>query len=311
LPLDPQVKVLLDQMAAAGAPAMDTLSPDEARAMYTQFTVLGRVEDVARVDDRVAPGPNGDVPVRVYTPVAAVGADPAGVLLWFHGGGWVVGDIASADATCRALANRSGAVVVSVDYRLAPEHKAPAALDDCLAALTWTVENGEVLGVTSAKLAVGGDSAGGHLAAQVCQRVRDEFGPQIDFQLLVYPVTDLTLSQPSMEENGNGYVLTKAGMAWFVGHYLAEHHDPKDPVVSPLYVDRCEGLPPALVITAEFDPLRDEGEAYARRLHDAGVAVEAVRFDGQVHGFFEMSSVLEDAAVALDLAGAAVRKALA
>ena len=311
MPLDPQVRTLLDQMVAAGGPSMDMVSPEEARAMYLQFTVLGRFEEVARVDDRVAPGPNGDIPVRVYTPVAAVGAEPAGVLVWFHGGGWVVGDLDAADATCRALANRSGAVVVSVDYRLAPEHKAPAALDDCLAALTWTVENGEVLGVTSAKLAVGGDSAGGHLAAQVCQRVRDEFGPQIDFQLLVYPVTDLTLGHPSMDENGEGYLLTKVGMVWFVDHYLTADHDPKDPVVSPLYVDRCDGLPPALVITAEFDPLRDEGEAYASRLREAGVAVEAVRFDGQVHGFFEMSAVLEDASAALDLAGAAVRRALA
>jgi acetyl esterase len=311
VPLDPQVKVLLERMGAAGAPAMETLPPAEARLMYQQFTQLGRVEEVARVDDRVAPGPEGDVPVRVYTPVAAVGLDPAGVLVWFHGGGWVVGSVNTADATCRALANRSGAVVVSVEYRLSPEHKAPAALEDCLTALTWTVENGELLGVTSAKLAVGGDSAGGNLAALLCQRVRDEFGPQIDFQLLVYPVTDLTLGHPSMADNGEGYLLTKAGMAWFVGHHLSQEHDPKDPLVSPLYVDRCDGLPPALVITAEFDPLRDEGEAYARRLEEAGVPVQAVRFDGMVHGFFEMSGVLDAAAAALDLAGAAVKQALA
>ena len=310
VPLHPQVKTLLDGLAAAGGPALDTVPPEQAREMFSQMSGLEQREEVARVDDRLVPGADGDIPVRVYTPVAAVGAEPSGVLLWLHGGGWVIGDLESADATARMLANRSGAVVVSVDYRLAPEHKAPAALEDCLAALVWTVENAELLGVTAAKVAVGGDSAGGNLAALLCHRVRDEFGPQIDFQLLVYPVTDCTLGHPSIEENADGYFLTKAAMVWFVGHYLGET-DPKDPTVSPLYADRCDGLPPALVITAEFDPLRDEGEAYAQRLREAGVVVQQRRFDGQIHGFFGLTTFLEDGAAAMDLAGATLREALA
>ncbi len=257
----------------------------------------------------MAPGAEHDVPVRVYTPADAVGGD-APLLLWIHGGGWVIGDLDTADATARALANRSGAVVVSVDYRLSPEHTAPAALDDALAALTWSVENAELLGVNAAKVAVGGDSAGGNLAAALCIRVRDEFGPDIDFQLLVYPVVDCTLSHPSIEENAEGYFLTKDTMEWFTGHYLGGL-DPKDPLVSPLYADTLAGLPPALVITAEFDPLRDEGEAYAAALRDAGVQVEAVRYDGQIHGFMGMASMVDDGKHALDLAGALLRSALA
>src|SRR3546814_455608 len=266
--------------------------------------------EVDRVDDRHVPVPEGDdIPVRVYTPADAV-AGEAGVLVWFHGGGWVIGDIATADATCRALANRSGAVVVSVDYRLAPEHQAPAALDDCLAALCWTVENAELLGIDATKVAVGGDSAGGNLAALVCQRMRDEFGPAIEFQLLVYPVTDCTLSHPSIEENAEGYFLTKATMQWFCAHYLGEQ-DPASAAVSPLRAESLAGLPPALVITAEYDPLRDEGEAYAAALKVAGVPVEATRYHGQIHGFFAMESVLDDAKHAVDMAGAALRAALA
>ena len=221
----------------------------------------------------------------------------------------MIGDLDTADATARALANRSGAVVVSVDYRLAPEHPFPAALEDALAALTWSVENAELLGVDASRVAVGGDSAGGNLAAALCQRVRDEFGPDIDFQLLVYPVVDCTLSHPSIDENAEGYFLTKDAMVWFVGHYLADG-DPKAPAVSPLHADTLAGLPPALVITAELDPLRDEGEAYAAALRDAGVSVEAVRYDGQIHGFVGMAALLDDGKHALDLAGAALRTAL-
>ncbi|MGK2950334.1 MAG: alpha/beta hydrolase [Acidimicrobiales bacterium] len=312
MPINPQVKVLLDGMAEAGGPALSDLSPDEARAMFTALAGLDQPEDVKRVDDRLVPSPDGDIPVRVYTPSAAVadeiGAD-APLFLWFHGGGWVVGDLDTADATCRALANRSGAVVVSVDYRRAPEHPAPAAVDDCLTALTWAVENSELLGVTTSRLGVGGDSAGGNLAAVVCQRVRDEFGPQIDFQLLVYPVVDCTLSHPSIEENAEGYFLTKAALEWFVGHYLAGR-DPRDPTVSPLYAESLAGLPPAMVITAEYDPLRDEGEAYAAALADAGVPVDAARYEGQIHGFVGMASMVDDGRAAVDRAGAALRAAL-
>ncbi len=300
---------MLDAMAQMGGPALSDMSPADARTMYNAMAAFEQGEEIQRVDERHVPTPDGDISVRVYTPADAVGAN-RGVLVWFHGGGWVIGDLDSADATCRALANRAGAVVVSVDYRLAPEHPAPAALDDCLAALTWTVENAELLGVDASKVAVGGDSAGGNLAALLCQRVRDEFGPDIDFQLLVYPVTDLTLAHPSMDENADGYFLTKATMEWFVRCYIGDR-DGKDAAVSPLHADDLSGLPPALVITAEFDPLRDEGEAYAAALRDAGVATEALRYPGQIHGFFAMPSMLDDAKQALDVAGAALRSALA
>jgi acetyl esterase len=226
-----------------------------------------------------------------------------------HGGGFVFCDLDTHDGICRAMANGVGAIVVSVDYRLAPEHTCPAALDDALVALTWAVENAELLGVDASRVAVGGDSAGGNLAAALCLRVRDEFGPDIDFQLLVYPVIDCTLSHPSIEENGEGYFLTKDTMVWFVGHYLGST-DAKDPYVSPLHAESLADLPPALVITAEFDPLRDEGEAYAAALREAGVEVEAVRYDGQIHGFLGLAALLEDGMHALDRAGLAVRAAL-
>jgi acetyl esterase len=307
LPVHPQVQLLLDGLAQAGGPSLDQLTPADARELYRGFIALDQPEEVTRVDDRLIPGDGNDVPVRVYTPHDAIGGN-APLLLWLHGGGWVIGDLDTADATARALANRSGAVTVSVDYRLAPEHPAPAALEDCLAALTWCVENGELLGVDASRVAVGGDSAGGNLAASLCQRVRDEFGPDIDFQLLVYPVTDCTLTSGSMDENAEGYFLTRASMQWFVGHYIGDA-DPKDPSVSPLHADNLAGLPPALVITAEYDPLRDEGEAYARALRDAGVPAEVRRYDGQIHGFVGMAAILDDGKAALDVAGAALRAA--
>jgi acetyl esterase len=309
VPLHPQVKMLLDGMAQAGGPKTSELTPDQARLAYRALTGLAQPEEVARIDDRQVEGPGGDIPIRVYTPSAAVSSQP-GVLLWFHGGGWVLGDLDTADASCRALANRSGAVVVSVDYRRAPEHRSPAALEDCLAALQWSVENGELLGVDAARVAVGGDSAGGHLAALVCQRVRDDFGPEVDFQLLVNPALDLTLSHPSVDENGDGYFLTKDTMEWFIGHYLGGQ-DPADPAVSPLLAPSLADLPPALILTAEFDPLRDEGEAYGARLEEAGVPPDGIRYDGLIHLFFELASLFEVGAAAVDAAGVALRKVLA
>ena len=306
--MHPQVQLLLDGLAQAGGEPLEQMSPVDAREMFRNLIAFDQPEEVTRVDDRLLPGDGHDIPVRVYTPSDAVGGS-APLLIWIHGGGWVIGDLDTADATARALANRSGAVTVSVDYRLAPEHPAPAPLEDCLAALTWCVENAELLGVDASRVAVGGDSAGGNLAACLCQRVRDDFGPDIDFQLLVYPVTDCTMSSASIEQNAEGYFLTKAGMEWFVGHYVAQG-DPKDPAVSPLHADNLAGLPPALVITAEFDPLRDEGEAYAAKLREAGVPVEQARYDGQIHGFFGLAAVLEDGQHAVDRAGAALRAAL-
>jgi acetyl esterase len=310
VPLHPQVDTLLQQLKAAGGAGFETLTPEDARAAYLGLSLLDPKEEVAQVEGRAIPGPAGDLPLRVYTPITAEGVAPTGVVLFMHGGGFVVGDLESHDGNCRMLANRSGAMVVAVDYRLAPEATAPAAIDDCMAALEWVAAHGAELGATNGKVAVAGDSAGGNLAAMVCLRARDLGGPPIAFQLLVYPCTDLSLGQPSITENGEGYVLTKTGMEWFMGHYLGDI-DPKDPTVSPLFVDSCIGLPPAMVITAEFDPLRDEGEAYAARLQADGVPVEAIRYDGQIHAFFGMASVLDDARDAIDRAGAALRGALA
>ncbi|MDQ2651067.1 MAG: alpha/beta hydrolase [Actinomycetota bacterium] len=308
MPLHPQAQMLMDGMSQAGGPKLSETSVADNRTAYRALIALAQPEEVARTDDRLVEGPEGDIPVRVYTPEAAINAAP-GVMLWFHGGGWVLGDLDTADATCRALANRSGAVVVSVDYRKAPEHRSPAAIDDCMAALQWVVENEELLGIDANKVAVGGDSAGGHLAALVCQRVRDEFGPEVDFQLLVNPVLDLTLSHPSIEENATGYFLTKDTMEWFVDHYL-DGQDPADPAVSPLLAASVEDLPPALILTAEFDPLRDEGAAYAARLEEAGVPVELICYEGMMHQFFEMASLLSVGAEAVDTAGNALRKVL-
>jgi acetyl esterase len=308
VPLHPQAKMLLDGMAQAGGPKTSELTPEQARAAYRGLIALAQPEDVARIDDRLVEGPEGDIPVRVYTPSSAV-TGSSGVLLWFHGGGWVLGDLDTADASCRALANRAGAVVVSVDYRKAPEHRSPAALEDCLAALQWAVENEELLGIDAAKVAVGGDSAGGYLAAMVCQRVRDDFGPEVDFQLLVNPAVDLTFSHPSVEENGEGYFLTKDTMSWFIDHYLGGQ-DPADPAINPMRAASFAELPPAMILTAEFDPLRDEGEAYAARLEEAGVPTELIRYDGMIHQFFELASVFTDGAAAVDAAGVALRKVL-
>lgn len=308
MPLHPQVKMLLDGMAQAGGPAMSELSVADARQTYRGLIALDQPEEIHRVDDRLVEGPDGDVPVRVYTPDGAVNAS-RGVLLWIHGGGWMLGDLDTADATCRALANRAEAVVVSVDYRRAPEHRAPAALEDCSRALQWTVENEELLGIDANRVAVGGDSAGGHLAAQLCQKVRDEFGPEIDFQLLVNPVTDLTLTLPSVAENAEGYFLTKATMEWFVEHYL-DGQDPADPAHSPLRAASFADLPPALILTAEFDPLRDEGEAYGAKLVEAGVVAQVIRYEGMIHHFFELAPLLTVGAAAVDTAGDALRKVL-
>jgi acetyl esterase len=308
VPLDPQVKSLLDGLAQAGGPKLHELSPPDAREVYRGLVAFDQPEEVARVDNRVVSNGDHDVPVRVYTPLPAVGGH-APLLLWLHGGGWVIGDLDTADATARALANRSGAVVVSVGYRLAPEYRAPHSLEDCLAVLMWAVQEAEVLGVDSDRVAVGGDSAGGNLAALLCHRVRDDCGPEIDFQLLVYPVVDLTLSHPSVDENAEGYLLTKDLLRWFVDCYLGDQ-DPKSGAVSPLWAASLADLPPALIITAEFDPLRDEGEAYAEALRKAGVEVQVTRYEGEIHGFLGLAAILPDGAQALEQAGAALRAAL-
>jgi acetyl esterase len=297
----------LQQLEEAGGPALNEMSPADAREAALAFTELGGPGDtVADQSDRVIPGPAGDLPIRVYTPE---GEGPFPCLAYFHGGGWVFGDIEMTNAACRTLSARTGCVVVSVEYRLAPEHKYPAPLDDCFAATKWIAEYGAEIGVDGSRLAVGGDSAGGNLAAAVSLRAREENGPALAMQLLVYPVIDNSYDTGSYEANGEDYLLTTDMMRWFWDHYLSSDSDGDDPLASPLRAKDLTNLPPATVFTAEFDPLRDEGEAYAGRLTDAGVAVNQTRFDGQIHGFFQMMLVYETAGKAADMAAADLRNA--
>lgn len=307
MPLDPQVSAFLDQLAAAGAPAPHEQTPDEARAGFSLLAVVtGPPEEPVTTEDRTLPGPNGEIPVRVYRPSAG-GLLP--IVVYFHGGGWVIGDVTSHDTVCHRLAAGVPAVVVNVDYRLAPEYRFPAAVGDCDAATRWVSEHAAELGADPTRLAVAGDSAGGNLAAVVARLSRDRGGPPIAFQLLIYPATDLTRSLASHAENGTGYLLETDTMAWFTGHYL-DGADPRQPDASPLFAEDLSGLPPALVLTAEFDPLRDEGEAYAERLAEAGVAVTLSRYDGMIHGFYGLDRVIDTARAATDETLAALQKAL-
>ncbi len=302
--LDPQAKALLDALAEMEGPPILESEPAEVREAMAALGAMSVPEEVREVSDRTIPGPAGDIPVRIYTSAMASEV-PQPCLVWYHGGGWVIGDLDTTDGACRSLCHRAGVTVVSVDYRLAPEHPFPAAIDDAEAAFDWVRDHADELGVAAERIAVGGDSAGGNLAALVALARKG----QVAFQLLVYPATDLTNSHPSHEENGEGYLLTHDHMVWFAGHYLGDH-DRTDPRVSPLFVDDVSGVAPAFVLTAEFDPLRDEGEAYAAKLRDAGVDAEVTRYDGMIHAFFQLNGAIEKANVALDDAAAALTRAL-
>jgi acetyl esterase len=304
MPLNPQAQQVLELMAAAGFQLGG--DPDAVRA-FMAAAPRPEGEAVGNVEDRTVPGPHGDIPVRIYTPTGATGTLPG--LVWFHGGGWVIGNLDSADFACRMVTNASGCRLVSVDYRLAPENKFPAPVDDCLAATTWVAENGGSLGIDPSRIAVGGDSAGGNLAAAVAHLAKDAGGPAIAFQALVYPVTDYGWETGSYRDNAEGYLLTRASMEWFWGHYVNTAADGEDPRCSPLRAKDLSGLPPAIVITAEFDPLRDEGEAYAKRLKEAGVPTTQKRYDGQIHGFFA-NPAIDDGREAAQLVGRALRDAL-
>jgi acetyl esterase len=293
--LDPQMKALLDQLASAGGKPFHDGTPEEARAGINALIglVAGPPQKVAKIEDRKIPGPGGQIPVRIYT---VAGAAPMGALVYFHGGGWVVGDIESHDVLCRSLANGAGCVVVSVDYRLAPEHKFPAAPEDSYAATRWIAENGAALGIDAKRIAVGGDSAGGNLAAVVAQMARDRGGPQIKFQLLVYPATDWLHETASQREfTEDGYILSRADMVWFYDHYMNADSDRANPYFSPACARSLAGLPPAYVMTCDVDPLRDEGEAYAEGLRKAGVTVKSKRYPGVCHGFLMMPGVIDAA----------------
>lgn len=310
MPLDPQIAGLLDFLASSGAPAMHEGSPEAARQMFRALAVGGRPEGTAvpvrSVEDVTLPGPAGDLAARVYRPDAE-GARPTVVL--FHGGGWVIGDLDTHDNMARSICRDCEAVVVSVDYRLAPEAPFPAAVEDALAATRWVASRLADLG-GDGRLAVAGDSAGGNLAAVVAQQLRDAGGPALTAQLLVYPAVDVTGDYASRWENAEGYFLDLPTMAWFMDHYAADAALHEDPRISPLRHTDLSGLPPAVVVTAEYDPLRDEGEAYAEALVAAGVPVEVRRFDGMIHGFFDMGAFSPGAQAAIDEACAMFAKVL-
>jgi acetyl esterase len=306
LPLDPQLQTMRDQRERDDVAPLYTMTLADARAADLASIQAGggEPEPVREVVDLVISGPAGDLPLRVYRPS---GERPLPALLYFFGGGWVLGAIDTADGVSRSLANASGALVVVVGYRLAPEHPFPAAVEDCYATLRWVFGHASEIGADPARLAVGGDSAGGNLAAGVALRARDD-GLVLAGQLLVYPNTDQLADDESMRTADDRYLFNHHSVAWYRQHYLAGPGDAENPLASPLRADTLAGLPPALVITAEYDPLRDQGEAYARRLADEGVKVELSRYPGMAHGFFTMAGTVDASRAALAQAGSAVRE---
>lgn len=310
MPFDPQVQEYLARRAEANAAPLYTMSVEEARAadLRSIQQAAADPEPVHEVTERDIPGPGGELRIRVYRPA---GAEKMPALVYLFGGGWALGTIDTSDGICRALTNLVGCVTVSVGYRLAPEHRFPAAVLDCHAAVRWVAEHADELGVDASRLAVGGDSAGGNLSAAVALLARDEGGPALVHQLLVYPNTDHLSDTPSALEFSDPLLFNRHSVDWYWRNYLATPQDGANPLASPLRADDLSGLPPATVITAEYDPLRDQGEQYAQRLADSGVPVRQVRFHGMIHGFFAMTGVLDAAGDAMRLAAAELRDAFA
>ncbi len=311
--LHPQARALLDLIAERGVPPLHTLAPPQARASYRDrrgFTQPAP-PPVASVQALQAQGPHGAIPLRLYRPLGTMADQVLPALVYYHGGGWVIGDLDTHDTLCRELANGSGCAVVSVDYRLAPEHRFPAAVDDAIAAAAWVRREATALRLDPARIAVGGDSAGGNLAAVVAIAARDAGEAPFAWQLLIYPATDQHRTAPSHERNGQGYLLTTDTMDYFTGHYIPDAAGYADWRASPLLHSDLSRLPPALVLTAGYDPLRDEGLAYAQKLSDAGNRATHLSFERQIHGFILMGKVLDEANDAVRLCAAALRDALA
>lgn len=307
MPLDPQAQQVLDLIAELGLPPAHTVSPEEAR-INAAARPRAAGPAVAKVEDRKISGSGPEIPVRIYTPA---GPGPFPILVWYHGGGWVVGDLESADASARHLTVGAECVTVSVDYRLAPDTKFPGPADDCYDAAVWAAQNAASINGDASRLAVGGDSAGGNLAAAIALMARDRGNPPLAFQLLVYPVTARDFSTNSYQRNADGYLLSKDSMQWYWDHYLQSLADASNPYAAPLAASDLSNLPPALVITAEYDPLCDEGEAYAQRLQDAGIPTTCTRYDGMIHGFFGMSAAIDKGKQAVDEAAAVLKRAFA
>lgn len=303
--LDPQARAVIDLVIKSGRPPYHQLSPKEARQMFrdTRPASTPTPPEIGAVQELQAEGPVGPIPLRAYRPKGVAATTRLPGLVYFHGGGWVIGDLDTHDVLCRQLANGARCAVYSVDYRLAPEHPFPAAVDDCIAATKFVAGRHQ-------RIAVGGDSAGGNLAAVVSLLARDAGAPAIAFQALLYPVTDVGAERASYERFADGYMLTRVSMRWFIDHYVGSRDAAHDWRASPLRAASLTGLPPALIVTAGFDPLRDEGEAYAQALRDAGVRVDYVCYGGMIHGFVPMGRLIETGNRAVAHVAASLREAL-
>lgn len=300
--LDPDAAAVLQAFREAGRPPYDTLTPPQARDYYLAARQVANPEPPALASVRSIgiPGPSGIIPARIYTPHSLRKADGMSpCLVFFHGGGWVIGDLDSHDVVCRTLAVAAEMIVISVDYRLAPEHKFPAAIDDAIAATRWISDEAMELNIDATRITVGGDSAGGNLAAVVAIDARDHDGPKLNGQLLIYPATDFRMMHPSHSDPDTDCLLTHSVMQWFRGHYLNGDDDIDNWRASPARAESLADLPPAYVLTAGADPLHDEGNDYARRLQDAGVPVAHKTYSGQFHGFITMGKILPKANEAL------------
>ncbi len=306
MPVDPQVQAILNEIGGAADDLdYEALPVELIRQGFDATNAPPPPQDVARVSEHSVPGLGGEISVRIYTPQSPEG----GALVYLHGGGWASGSLETHDSLCRALANAAACVVASVDYRLVPEHKFPAAPEDCFAAVRWVADQASELGIDASRIAVAGDSAGGNLAAVTAQLCRDRGGPSLCHQVLIYPITDHTFDTPSYRENASGYLLTRNLMRWFWKQYLNDPAEADEPMASPIRAKSLEGLAPATVITAEYDPLRDEGEAYAESLRKAGVPTQLLRFDGQIHGFLVWGAKIDRAGDGIREIAEALRRA--
>jgi acetyl esterase len=312
MPLDPQAELVINLVKQSGLPELWQLTPDQAREQYLlRVGKLAPREQIFRATDRIIPGPGSELPIRIYQPREGKAGERLPVLVWFHGGGFVIGDLDTHDSACRMLANQADCLVVAVDYRLAPEFKFPAAVEDSMAAVRWVALHARELGGDPERIAVGGDSAGGNLAAVCALLARNEGHPRLALQLLVYPCTAPEPETPSHRKFAEGYILTRNAITWFYKQYVRSAKDFQDFRFAPLVADDLSNLPPALVLVAGFDPLRDEGVDYAKRMIEAGNRVTLANYEGMVHGFYLMGAAVDAARRAIAQSAQALREAFA